>query len=46
VRTLELAKGPPGGAIFDTIGLDRISELRERDLGSAHKERSVVGLAA
>jgi hypothetical protein len=35
-----------GGAIFDAIGLDRISELRERDLGSAHEGRSVVGLAA
>ena len=46
MRTLEMAKGPPGGTIFDAIGLDRISELRERDLGSAHEGRSVVGLAA
>ena len=46
MRTLEMAKGPPGGAIFDAIGLDRISELRERDLGSAHEGRSVVRLAA
>jgi hypothetical protein len=46
MRTLEMAKGSPGGAIFDAIGLDRISELRERDLGSAHSGRSVVGLAA
>ena len=46
MRTLEMAKGPPGGAILDAIGLDRISELREPDLGSAHKGRSVVGLAA
>ena len=46
MRTLEMAKGPPGGAIFDAIGLDRISELRERDLGSAHEGRSAVGLAA
>ena len=46
MRTLEMAKAPPGGAIFDAIGLDRISELRERDLGSAHEGRSVVGLAA
>ena len=28
-----MAKGPPGGVIFDAIGLDRISEFRERDLG-------------
>ena len=41
-----MAKGPPGGAIFDAIELDRISELRERDLGSAHEGRSVVGLSA
>jgi hypothetical protein len=28
------------------IGLDRISELRERNLGGAHQARSVVELAA
>jgi hypothetical protein len=46
VRTLEMAKSAPGGAVFDPIGLDRISELREPNLGGAHKARSVVELAA
>ena len=43
---LKTAKGAPGGAVFGAVELDRISELRERDLGSAHEGRSVVGLAA
>jgi len=46
VRALKMAKGPPGRAIFDAIGLDRISEFRERDLGGTHQARSVVGRAA
>ena len=46
MRALKMAKGAPGGAVFGAVGLDRISELRERDLGGAHQARSVVGLAA
>jgi hypothetical protein len=41
-----MAKGAPGGAIFDAIGLDWVSELRERDLGGAHKAGIIAGLAA
>jgi len=39
---LEMAKSAPGGAVFGAVWLDRVSELRERDLGSAHQMRSVV----
>jgi hypothetical protein len=46
MRALKMAKSAPGGAVFGAGGLDRVSELRERDLGSAHEGRSVVGLAA
>src|SRR5579863_2227797 len=42
VGMLETAKGAPGGAVLGAVGLDRISELQERDLGGAHKMRSVV----
>jgi hypothetical protein len=41
-----MAKSASGGAIFGAIGLDRISELHERDLGGPHQTRSVFGLAA
>jgi hypothetical protein len=46
MRALKMAKSAPGGAVFGAIGLDRISELRERDLGGTHQTRSIVGLAA
>jgi hypothetical protein len=46
VRAFKMAKGAPGGAVFGAVWRDRISELRERDLGSAHQMRSAVGLAA
>ena len=40
-----MAKGPPGVAIFDAIGIDCISELRERDRQRA-RGAIRVGLAA
>ena len=44
MRALKMAKSTPGEAVFGAIGLDRISELRERDLGVTHQTRSVVGV--
>jgi hypothetical protein len=47
VRALKMAKSAPGGAVFGAVWLDRVSKLRERDLGSAHQMRSAVdGLVA
>ena len=42
VRTLKMAKSAPGGAVFSAVWLDPVSELRERDLGSAHQMRSAL----
>ncbi len=42
VRALKMAKSAPGGAVFGAVRLDRVSELRERNLGSAHQMRSAV----
>jgi hypothetical protein len=42
VRALKAAQSAPGGAVFDAVGLDRISELREGDLRGAHQMRSVI----
>lgn len=42
VRALKMEKSAPGGAVFGAVRLDRVSELLERDLGSAHQMRSAV----
>jgi hypothetical protein len=47
VCTLKMAKSAPGGVVFGTVGLDRISEHRQRDPGGAHQMQFIVdGLAA
>ena len=42
-----MAKSAPGGAVLGAVWFDRVSELRERNLRSAHQMRSAVdGLVA
>ena len=43
---LKLSQSPPSGVVFGATGLDRMCELRERDLSRAHQTGFVAdGLA-
>ena len=42
MRALKMAKSAPGGAVLGAVWFECVSELRERNLRSAHQMRSAV----